>query len=61
MKKLQKYIVPVELTVFGESEADAIAYVQDALDHCDLLEQDGIVGVNPDIDELSVDVLEDDE
>jgi hypothetical protein len=34
MEKLNKYVVPV----------------QTALDHSDLLDQDGIVGVNPDIE-----------
>lgn len=50
MEKLNKYIVPVQLIVFGESEHDALEYVQTALDNSDLLHQDGIVGVNPDIE-----------
>lgn len=60
MKKLNKYVVPVELTVYGESEYDAIGYVQDALDHSDLLDQDGILGVNPDIEEEVVELVEED-
>jgi hypothetical protein len=60
MKKLNKYVVPVELTVYGESEADAIGYVQDALDHSDILDQDGILGVNPDIEEDMVELVEED-
>ena len=58
--KLNKYIVPVELTVYGESEGDAIGYVQEALDHSDILEQDGILGVNPDIEEEVVELVEED-
>ena len=50
MEKLNKYIVPVQLIVFGESEDDALEYVQTALDNSDLLDQDGIVGVNSDIE-----------
>lgn len=58
MEKLNRYVVPIELVVYGETAADAIGYVQDAIDHSDLLEQDGILGVNPDIDEDSVDEYE---
>lgn len=50
MDKLNKYIVPVNLIVYGETEADALDYVQNALDMSDLLDQDGIVGVNSDIE-----------
>lgn len=53
--KLKKYVVPVELIVYGESEADAVDYVVSAIDHSDILAQDGIVGVNPDILEEWVD------
>jgi len=38
------------LIVYGETEADALDYVQHALDMSDLLDQDGIVGVNSDIE-----------
>ena len=50
MNKLNKYVVPVTLIVYGETEADALDYVQHALDMSDLLDQDGIVGVNSDIE-----------
>jgi hypothetical protein len=36
--------------VYGETEADALEYTVTALDHSDLLDQDGIVGVDSDID-----------
>jgi hypothetical protein len=50
MNKLNKYVVPVDVIVYGETEADALDYIQTALDRSDLLDQDGIVGVNPDIE-----------
>lgn len=50
MEKLNRYIVPVNLIVYGETEADALDYVQHALDTSDLLDQDGIIGVNSDIE-----------
>jgi hypothetical protein len=58
MRELQKYVVPIQLIVYGETEADALEYVQTALDHSDLLDQDGIVGVNSDIDVDEVDFYE---
>ena len=60
MQKLKKYIVPVEFIVYGESENDAIGYMQEALDGSDILEQDGILGVNPDIEEDMVELVEED-
>lgn len=59
MNKLNKYIVPVNLIVYGETEADALDYVQTALDHSDLLDQDGIVGVNAEVDVDEVELYED--
>ncbi len=50
MNKLNKYIVPVTLIVYGETEADALDYAQAALDNSNMLDQDGIVGVNSDIE-----------
>jgi hypothetical protein len=50
MNKLNKYIVPVNVIVYGETEADALDYIQVALDQSDLLDQDGIVGINSDIE-----------
>lgn len=43
--KLERYVVFVKLTVLGETPDDAIDYVTEALDHSDLLDQDGIVGI----------------
>jgi len=60
MNKLNKYIVPVNLIVYGETEADALDYATTALDHSDLLDQDGIVGVNPDIEIDDIEFYEED-
>ena len=60
MNKLNKYIVPVNLIVYGETEVDALDYVQTALDHSDLLDQDGIVGVNSDIEIDDIEFYEED-
>jgi hypothetical protein len=50
MKKLNTYIVPISLIVYGETEVDALDYAQTALDNCNVLDQDGIVGFNSDIE-----------
>ena len=60
MEKLNKYIVPVNIIVYGETEADALDYIQVALDNSDLLDQDGIVGVNPDIELDDIEFYEED-
>lgn len=60
MEKLNKYIIPVNIIVYGETEADALDYVQTALDMSDLLDQDGIVGVNPDIELEDIEFYEED-
>lgn len=58
LEPLKKYGVPVILYVYGESALDAIEYVQSAVEHSDLLDQDGVLGVNPDIDSDDVELLE---
>jgi hypothetical protein len=60
MNKLNKYIVPINLIVYGETEADALDYTQNALDMSDLLDQDGIVGVNSDIEVDDIEFFEED-
>jgi hypothetical protein len=60
MNKLNKYIVPVNMIVYGETEADALDYIQAALDNSDLLDQDGVVGVNPDIELDDIEFYEED-
>lgn len=45
MEKLKLFSVFLKLTVKGESEMDAIESVYTAVDTCDLLDQDGIIGI----------------
>jgi hypothetical protein len=45
MNKLKSYEVFLKVFVKGESEEDALDSVYTAVDMCDLLDQDGIVGV----------------
>lgn len=50
--KLRKYRIPITLIVYGEREEDAWEYLQEALDHSNILDQDGIIG----IDDSSTDI-----
>lgn len=45
MKNLEKYIVPVNIIVYGEDEHDAISYVDDAFAASSFISEDGIIGV----------------
>lgn len=51
MEKLNTYAVYVKLFVLGESEMDALETTYSAVDGCDLLDQDGVVGIEV-IDEV---------
>ena len=42
-KELKKYIVPIFVVSYGESESDAVNYVEHALD--ELVFEDGIISV----------------
>ena len=44
MDKLEKFIVPIHVIVYGENEADAISYVEEALDNSSFVQEDGIIG-----------------
>ena len=44
--KLRKYRVPITLIVYGEREEDAWEYVEEAIDKSNLLDQDGILGID---------------
>jgi len=61
MKNLKSYSVLVGLTVLGETEADALDSVFSAIDNSDLLEQDGIVGVEVMEDEIDQLITDDDD
>ncbi len=58
MEKLNKYIVPVHFIVFGESEEDALQYAEEAVEHSDLLDQDGIVGIDPTVEIDDIELYE---
>lgn len=45
MDKLNSYEVFLKVFVKGESEEDALDSVYTAVDMCDILDQDGIIGV----------------
>ena len=49
-QELEKYIVPIFVVSYGESEADAVDYVEQALDSSGLVFEDGI---------FSAEILED--
>lgn len=59
--KLDKYVVFVKLTVLGETPNDAIDYVTEAIDHSDLLDQDGIVGIELIDDADSIELVNDED
>lgn len=44
MSDLKRYMVPVELVVWGENPEDAVEYAEAAIDMSNLLDQDGILG-----------------
>ena len=49
-KELKRYIVPIFVVSYGESESDAVNYVEHALDSSELVFEDGI---------FSAEILED--
>ena len=49
-QELKRYIVPIFVVSYGESESDAVEYVEMALDSSELVFQDGI---------FSAEILED--
>jgi hypothetical protein len=59
--RLNKYVAYVKLTVFGETAEDAVYYATNALDTSDLLEQDGVVGIELTDDADTIELVEDDD
>jgi hypothetical protein len=57
--KLDKYVVSMKLTVYGESPEDALDYANNAIDSSDLLSQDGVVGIDVDTDIDTIETTED--
>mgnify|MGYP003321406986 CR=1 FL=1 len=54
MDKLQKFIVPINVIVYGEDETDAITYVEEALDNSSFIQEDGIIGVEVMADDVEL-------
>ena len=52
MKKIRKFIVPVNIIVYGEDEADAVTYVEEALDNSSFVQEDGIIGAEVVADDI---------
>ena len=44
MKKLDKFVVPVNVIVYGEDAEDAVSYVEEALDVSSFITEDGLIG-----------------
>lgn len=57
---LDAYVVFVKLTVMGENPNDALEYVTSAVDNSDLLEQDGVIGIEV-VDDIDTIELADEE
>jgi len=54
MKKLQKYVVPVNIIVYGEDEMDAVSYVEEALDSSSIITEDGLIGAEVMTDDVEL-------
>ena len=54
MKKLEKFVVPVNVIVFGESPDDAISYVEEALDSSSFITEDGLIGAEVMADDVEL-------
>lgn len=54
MKKLQKYVVPVNVIVYGEDAEDAVTYVEEALDSSSFITEDGLIGAEVVVDDVEL-------
>lgn len=62
MRDLNQYEIYVRTTVYGESPEDALDYLYEAIDRSNLLEQDGVIGLEIDDDSvLEIDIHSDEE
>jgi hypothetical protein len=52
MNKLEKFVVPVNVIVYGEDADDAITYVEEALDGSSFITEDGLIGAEVMIDDV---------
>lgn len=54
------YVVYLRLTVVGENPEDALEYASSAVDNSDLLDQDGVIGIEVVDDVDTIEPVEDD-
>ncbi len=54
MKKLQKFVVPVNVIVYGEDVMDAVTYVEEALDVSSFITEDGLIGAEVMTDDVEL-------
>ena len=54
MKKLEKFVVPVNVIVYGEDADDAISYVEEALDSSSFITEDGLIGAEVMADDVEL-------
>lgn len=54
MKKLQKFVVPVNIIVYGEDAGDAVSYVEEALDSSSFITEDGLIGAEVMADDVEL-------
>jgi hypothetical protein len=54
MKKLQKFVVPVNVIVYGEDAGDAVSYVEEALDSSSFITEDGLIGAEVMADDVEL-------
>jgi hypothetical protein len=54
MNKLEKFVVPVNVIVYGEDADDAITYVEEALDSSSFITEDGLIGAEVMADDVEL-------
>ena len=54
MKKLEKFVVSVNVIVYGEDADDAISYVEEALDSSSFITEDGLIGAEVMADDVEL-------
>jgi hypothetical protein len=54
MKKLEKFVVPVNIIVYGEDAEDALMYVEEALDNSSFITEDGLIGAEVMADDVEL-------
>ena len=54
MKKLEKFVVTVNVIFYGEDADDAISYVEEALDSSSFITEDGLIGAEVMADDVEL-------